>query len=547
MSRLERGARAMEWGVAGAVTLFILALHFNVWTYAGPLWRDEISSLSLATKPTLHEFWASLTFDPVPALFFAILRLWHSAGWGGTDHELRALGCLIGIGTIVAVWCTSWSLKKSPPMWALILFGLSPVAFVWGDSLRAYGLSCICSIATIGFLWTLLCPRPRPWHVAATAVAALCSVQALFPNALLLFAAGTSAILIALWRRWFVSALTIAGIGLAAALSLLPYVPTMRRTQDWSMICRSDIAFSHIASMIYRAVSVGGRLGTAVWIGLTLILVGLWLITIVRPTLLELDEAKRNLAFYIGGTLLVSLFSVLCFFWTVGWTTSIWYYLPLMGSAAVCLDGVSRLLPQRATLKAANALLVLLAAASLAPVAIQASHVRLTNMDLTAKAVAQSAQADDLVVLDNFFYSVSFQRYYHGAAPCLPVPGITDASLHRWDLLKNCMKEPAQARAIQSQIEHTLQSGHKVFVVGFAIRNFADSLPDDLPPAPLSRTGWMVSPYLIRWTQQVAYIVQAHATSGHLLQVPCDQPVSEGERVNALYVTGWKPGGIAAK
>jgi hypothetical protein len=42
-----------------------VALHFNVMRHAGPLWRDEISSLNLATKPTLTEFWSSLTFDPV--------------------------------------------------------------------------------------------------------------------------------------------------------------------------------------------------------------------------------------------------------------------------------------------------------------------------------------------------------------------------------------------------------------------------------------------------------------------------------------------------
>jgi hypothetical protein len=65
MNRLGGIARKIEFAVAGVLTLEIVALHFNVMRHAGPLWRDEISSLSLATKPTLTEFWSSLTFDPV--------------------------------------------------------------------------------------------------------------------------------------------------------------------------------------------------------------------------------------------------------------------------------------------------------------------------------------------------------------------------------------------------------------------------------------------------------------------------------------------------
>ena len=65
MNRLRGIARKIEFAVAGVLTLAVVALHFNVMRHAGPLWRDEISSLSLATKPTLTEFWSSLTFDPV--------------------------------------------------------------------------------------------------------------------------------------------------------------------------------------------------------------------------------------------------------------------------------------------------------------------------------------------------------------------------------------------------------------------------------------------------------------------------------------------------
>ncbi len=64
MNRLGGIARKIEFAVAGVLTLEVVALHFNVMRRDAPLWRDEISSLSLQTKPTPTEFWSSLTFDP---------------------------------------------------------------------------------------------------------------------------------------------------------------------------------------------------------------------------------------------------------------------------------------------------------------------------------------------------------------------------------------------------------------------------------------------------------------------------------------------------
>jgi hypothetical protein len=211
------------------------------------------------------------------------------------------------------------------------------------------------------------------------------------------------------------------------------------------------------------------------------------------------------------------------------------------------LDGAFRLLPDRAWIKVANALLLVIAAAFIAPLCIHVSHIRLTNVDQTAKVIAQRAQADDLVVVDNFLYALSVQRYYHGAAPLLPVPVIDDLSLHRWDLLKACMMQPAPIRSILTRIDQTLQSGHTVYIVGLLIKNEETTFPPDLPRAPAGPTQWAFSSYLIRWTQQIAYVSQTHATKMFVLHLPCDQPLSEGENVHAIVLSGWKPATVAAQ
>jgi hypothetical protein len=68
--RLQR----VELLLAVVVTLGLIGLHCMALFSAGPLWRDEISSLTLATKPSWREVWGTLVYDPFPALFFTTLR-----------------------------------------------------------------------------------------------------------------------------------------------------------------------------------------------------------------------------------------------------------------------------------------------------------------------------------------------------------------------------------------------------------------------------------------------------------------------------------------
>src|SRR5438105_15964067 len=104
-----------EFAAAILLTIFLLVCHFIFFLHAGPLWRDEISSLTLATKPTLSEFWKSLPLDPSPASYFLFLRLWHAIGLGESALGLRGLGLLIGLGLIGALGFCCYLTDLSPP------------------------------------------------------------------------------------------------------------------------------------------------------------------------------------------------------------------------------------------------------------------------------------------------------------------------------------------------------------------------------------------------------------------------------------------------
>lgn len=546
MNRLGGVARTVEWTVAALLTLAAIALHFSVMQHAGPLWRDEISSLRLATMPTLAESWSSLANDPMPGLFFAILRLWHAIGWGATDHALRHLGFAIGLGTLGAIWLAAWVLRKSPPTWALLLFGLSPVALVWGDSMRAYGVGCLFNIVMISCLWKVVSERPSGRHILFATAASLLSVQSLFSNSLLVFAAIAGAVVVTVHRRWWKTMWVTIGIGSLAALSLLPYAAIIRETQSWSGLCRSPITAGWIFAMIFRATASGGSLAAALWVlcGTAVCLSLLWLL-IAKSSRPNLDSTDVNLVLFAGTTLLVALAANVCFFRWVGWATSLWYYLPLMATAVFCFEAVSTILRKSVAAITLQSLSIAVAAAVLAPTAYQATTVRLTNVDLLANAIAGHAQAEDLVIVDYYLYAISFQRYYHGKAPWVSVPNLSDATLHRWDLLKEAMDQTHVTQQILVRIDDTLRAGHEVYVVGLAPPNRASVIPADLPPASRNTFGWNLWPYVRRWTDQVAYTAQAHSTMGTVIPVTCEQPISAAERIRAFVVSGWKPESIS--
>jgi uncharacterized membrane protein len=536
----ERIAKISEWSAASILTVFVVYAHARVQTYAGPLWRDEISSLRVATMPSVSEFWSSFVYDPVPALFFSLLRFWHWLGFGSTDEGLRQLGLFIGLATVAAVWLAAWTIRRSPPNWGLVLFGLSPVVLVWGDSLRAYGLGCVWNIWLISLLWRLLSKRPRPQDILFATLVALLSVHTLFPNALFVFAASASAIVVALRHRWWHTATVIAGIGTSTAISLLPYASTIRQTQTWTGLAKGTIDFAWILKMIFQAIHTGGNVAAALWIVGAIAACVALCVGCARSWRSAATDRENDLMLYAGMTFLVALLSTVCFFRLVGWTTSVWYYVPLMATGAICLDALSGVLRKGAAPVIVNSLLLIAAAALLGPTAYRATQIRLTNVDLIAATISAQAHESDLIVIDNCFYAISFNRYYHGRTPWVSVPELQDLSLHRWDLLIAAMRTTNPIEPVLKRIDETLRAGHNVFVVGFAPAKRPVTRPPDLPPAPNTTSGWILWPYLRSWTFQVAYAAQTHALHGVIISAPCPQPVSAVEKLNAFVVSGWR-------
>ena len=234
--------RYSNWIAAALVTLFAAYLHVLFLLSAGGLWRDEADLVHLSLLPSFSEVWQNLPHDSCPILMPLVVRAWSAAGLGNTDPGLRVLGLFIGLFLLLAFWFASWTMRNGAPLLAVTLAGLNVTIVRAGDSLRAYGLGSALAVLTLAVIWRLTCRPSLAAFSCAVAVAVL-SVQSLYQNAFLVFAACCGGfVLCAVERRWR-DTLPVFAVGAAAAVSLLPYIPLIIRAQDWYIICEAWFSF----------------------------------------------------------------------------------------------------------------------------------------------------------------------------------------------------------------------------------------------------------------------------------------------------------------
>jgi hypothetical protein len=243
----------------------------------------------------------------------------------------------------------------------------------------------------------------------------------------------------------------------------------------------------------------------------------------------------------------LSLIGVLGVLRFIGFIPQSWYYAPLMAVSAVALNGVLGA-PPRATSRWrplwawAPAAAVVLAAALTWSSARSDLEQRQTNMDLVAQRLSSLAAPQDLVLVNPWYFGISFQRYYRGE-DWRTIPEIADHEIHRYDLVKEKMLAIEPIAGTLDAIERTLRAGHRVWVVGLALPPARGAPP---APPPLNREGGRANgerhrEYLSWWERQAGYLVETHATSAEPVTVPVPDAVSLQENAALSVYSGWKP------
>jgi hypothetical protein len=510
-------------------------LHLLFFLNAGGLWRDEVDLVHLSLLPSVSEVWQNLPHDSCPILMHLVVRAWSAApGLGNTDAGLRVLGLYVGLFSLLAFWLASWTMRKGAPLLAVTLAGLNVTIIRAGDSLRGYGLGSALAVLTLAVIWRLSWRPSLAAFFCAVAVAVL-SVQSLYQNAFLLFAACCGGfVLCAMERRWR-DTLPIFAVGVAAAVSLLPYIPLIA-SAHWYVIYKIGFHFSRGWQEL--SVATGSPLTVFTWVWVVL-----WIGAVAAAISVlfwrrdRFPEHLRGLILFAGTSLVVGAAAYAVFLKLAALPTHQWHYVPLLVFSVVCLDAIFL-----AAWRWARPAAMILAALSVSTAflyELPAVKCRQTNVDLIAAPLSSEVAANDYVIVHPFFCGTTFKRYYRAAVPWTTLPPLEDYTLQRWDLFQAEIQKDDPIAPVIDRITSTLQSGNRVWLVG----NFPytqEPLPE-LHPAPNNPWGWRDGPYSFYFGVQVTQFLSAHCQHSALAIAPSRNCVNPFENLPVFVVTGWKP------
>jgi hypothetical protein len=369
-------------------------------------------------------------------------------------------------------------------------------------------------------------------------IAAVCAVQSLYYNAVLLFAIGTACMIVGIRRRQWKRVAMVAGVGLIAAITVLPYFGTVNRVRQWNMLIQIPFSGHRLWSKL--CVPLGAQGQFMIWVWLTL--VGLAMITAmvaqIRRLTPDLSDERRDLALFGGSALVIGLLGYIAFLKVLSYDTGPWYYLALMVFIALAIEVVLSIIFTRWPARLARILLVAIVVILSVQSLRQSLQVRQTNIDLIAANVGKNANQNDLIIINGWVMSANFDRHFKGNTPWMTIPPIHDHKLHRYDLIKELMLTPQPLQPLLEAIRRTLQSGHRLWIVGLFPAPPPGQAPQSLPPPPLPGSGWNESPYDYAWSLEVGYFIQSHATNARVEKF--GEVVAGYENPRLEVVEGWQ-------
>jgi len=502
--------RKIELLWALALTGVIVSLHVYRASQAGPLWRDEVATISAATMPSLSQLWSSLVYESYPILPYLVVRMWTGFNWlGGGDTSLRILGALIGTGIVFVLWFNRQALRYNVPICSLVLFGLNPLVIPWGDSIRGYGLGMLFLLLAYGLVWKVV-ELPTRGRVLFAASVSVLSVQCLYQNAFLLLAICLGGSLVCVRKRLWKRALLVLGIGMIPALSLLPYLPTIRAAQEVLLVAQSSYAWSSLFQLF--AWSLSSNVTSLLWTwflccGICILFAG-YIITVKSKD--REYEHRVDLCLFSLTILIIGSVSFLLFMKSTNLPTNPWYYIVLMSSIAVSVDVGIEQLASTFRRRVVRLVLALLVAGVTFPITWKILPERNTNLDRIASMLEERASEEDFIVVSPYWYGITFQRYYQGKTDWITIPPMEDLELNRYDLLKEKMSAENPMQPVWDGIEKSLRSGNRIWVIGAVRLPPEGQLPKTLTPAPNGPAGWEMGPYLGSWQEQLGYFLNSH-------------------------------------
>jgi hypothetical protein len=358
------------------------------------------------------------------------------------------------------------------------------------------------------------------------------SVHCLYQSSFFLAAFCLAGCAVTLARRQWKTAAQTVGIGLVAALSLLPYWGNIILSRDWQGPNWHPVRLREIGSSLVKALNASGPWLVWIWAGLALLAIGTALVFAIRARVWKMV--------YFGAALLAATVFYGLFLERIGLQQRSWYFLILLAPVALAIDVILAGFAAPAMRRCRAGLALLLAACSI-PACYAGAQIRQSNADLVAETLQRQARPGDLILVSPWYYGVALQRYYTNRFDT--IPPVTELRIHRYDMMKKQMLAENPIGPLLEQARQTLRSGHVFWVAG----DF--SFPPAGQPQPLlppyHEEMVMDVPaahYWSSWMFQFAQMVQTHSTSGFQveLSVPGAATINGEEDMLLLQFSGWK-------
>jgi len=532
--------------VALAGTAFAASLLLLTAINAGPLWRDEVNTANVTQMPTLHDLWNNM--ESFPPLWSLIVRFCGIFGLGTTDASIRVLGLYVGLAVLGSFWlCARWMGCRAPTLTIALMGSLPSFLFIAGAN-RAYGLACCLLALSFGTIWRLV-EFPSRTRILAAGAACFFFAHCVFYDVVFLAAMLAGGGLVALLHRQWRTLAALAGIGAVSAFTLAIYLPAIRRGAPYSSIFEVpffsfSVLWDHLRDAVTaRGSGEVGRNGPEIWLWIALVLSGLVaaIITLKAsaapapgPTAVGMTRRPGDLALYCAVSMVVGTGGLLLFLFHLHYWTQSWYYVEMLCLCSLSLDGLWG--ANRCGLRPWGWLRIGFMAAMMAWDAKGGwaeAHTRRSNVDLIAAVLNKDSADQDIIVVEDVWAGITFNRYYHGAARWVTVPPIDSHLVHRTDLVFEKIHEPDPMASVVRDVANALQGGHGVWLVG----NMPLVRPVRLSAVqPALWFGGCVN----HWNSQVTGTILDHALQQQVPNITAGQPICYLENLQVVRFSGFK-------
>jgi len=544
--------------VALAGTAFSAMLLVLTAMYAGPLWRDETNTLSVAQMPSLKEFWNNLTFESLPPLWPLLLRGWSFLGLADSDAGIRVLGLYVGFFFLASLWlCSRWIGGRAPILSIALLGSLPAFIFIMGAN-RGYGLANCLLVLSFGMIWRMV-EFPSRSRVLLAGLTCILFAHCIYYDVVFLCAMLSGAAMVAIRRRQWKTLGALVGIGAVSGASLVICLPIIRRSSVFlPMLQEPSFNFSILWHKLGDALAArssaqpAGPNGPEGWLWVALLLGGS-VVALVMQRARERQMPNReaapaiaartrtDLALFCVVSMLFGTVGYFAFLLRLHYLTQTWYYVEMFSLCAISLDGI--LGANWPTLRPWGLLRIGFMVVMMtwgAKSAWEEAHTRRSNVDLIAAVLGKKASAGDLIVVQGPWEGVTFDRYYHGQAHWVTVPPIDSHKVHRNDLVLEKLNQRDPMAPVLREITNTLRNGNSVWIVRHVTAVDPKQLPPPPPPPPGLPTRWWLQPYLVYWSTQFTMHLLNHARQEQVLEIPVNGPVSRLEKLSVLRFSGYK-------